>query len=231
MKNQIISSQTAIIEKTMAVSDIAKALGVSYDSANNAVKRCFPTIVKNGIQTKLNEKQVAYISRELKQNTQVTNQMTFEAGSKVKNTQTELEILDNAMKAMIDLQNLYNLKESEYKEIIARKDARLIEQQPKADFYDAVAESKDAIDIGKVAKVLNIGIGRNRLFETLRNKHILQNNNVPYQKYIDAGYFRVIEQKYMNINGTTHINVKTLVYQRGVDFIRKICIANNVITN
>jgi phage antirepressor YoqD-like protein len=46
------------------------------------------------------------------------------------------------------------------------------------------------------------------------------NNNRPYQKYIDSGYFRVIEQKYMK-NGEEHINFKTLVYQRGLDFIRK----------
>jgi hypothetical protein len=84
-------------EKTMTVKEVAGALGISYDSANNAVKRLFPNIIKNGVQTVLGENQVACISKELKQNTQVTNQMTFEAGSKVKNTTTELEVLGNAV--------------------------------------------------------------------------------------------------------------------------------------
>ena len=95
--------------------------------------------------------------------------------------------------------------------------------KPKEDFFDAVADSKDAIEIGKVAKVLNFpGIGRNKLFEILRRKGILMKNNIPYQKYIDNGCFRTIEQKYSLPDGETRISIKTLVYQKGVDYIRKV---------
>lgn len=99
---------------------------------------------------------------------------------------------------------------------------RLIEaQRPKVEFFDAVADSKDAVPMNDVAKVLDIkGMGRNNLFEFLRNKKILMLNNRPYQQFIDRGYFRVIEQHYMK-NGEECINFKTLVYQKGVDFIRK----------
>ena len=85
--------------------------------------------------------------------------------------------------------------------------------KPKEEFFDAVAGSKDAIEIGKVAKVLNYpGVGRNKLFEILREKGILMKDNIPYQKYIDNGCFRTIEQKYSTPNGETRINIKTLVY-------------------
>lgn len=47
-------------------------------------------------------------------------------------------------------------------------------------------------------------------------------DNVPYQKYIDNGCFRMIEQKYQMPDGETRISIKTLVYQKGVDYIRKI---------
>ena len=95
--------------------------------------------------------------------------------------------------------------------------------KPKEEFFDAVAESKDAIEIGKVAKVLNYpGIGRNKLFDILRKKKILMQNNIPYQKYIDCGYFRTIEQKYATPDGEIKISIKTLVYQKGVDYIRKL---------
>lgn len=95
--------------------------------------------------------------------------------------------------------------------------------KPKEEFFDAVTDSKDAIDIGQVAKVLNFtGIGRNKLFEILRNNGILKQNNEPYQKYIDCGYFRVVEQKYEARPGEIRINIKTLVFQKGVDYIRKI---------
>jgi phage antirepressor YoqD-like protein len=47
-------------------------------------------------------------------------------------------------------------------------------------------------------------------------------DNKPYQKYIDNGYFRVIEQKWTRPDGETVISFKTLVYQKGIDYIRKI---------
>ena len=96
-----------------------------------------------------------------------------------------------------------------------------IEMKPKAEFFDAVAGSRTAISLGDVAKILSYPkIGRNKLFEILRDRDILQNNNIPYQKYIDAGYFRVIEQKY-NAGDEVRISLKTLVYQKGIDYIKK----------
>ena len=97
------------------------------------------------------------------------------------------------------------------------------EMKPKAEFFDQVASSKTAIQMSEVAKVLNYpGYGRNRLFEFLRNKKVLMTNNIPYQKYVDCGYFRVIEQKFSKPNGDTAINIKTLVYQKGINFIKKL---------
>lgn len=95
--------------------------------------------------------------------------------------------------------------------------------KPKEEFFDAVTDSKDAIDMGQVAKVLNYPkIGRNKLFEILRENGILQQNNQPYQTYIDRGYFRVVEQKFEPTPGEIRINIKTLVFQKGIDYIRKI---------
>ena len=108
-------------------------------------------------------------------------------------------------------------------QLAADQAKQLLEQKPKVEFFNAVAESKDAIEIASVAKILNVpGVGRNKLFEFLRDHKILMNNNQPFQKYIDAGYFRIVEQKYCRPNGDTCINIKTLVYQRGVQYIRKI---------
>lgn len=113
--------------------------------------------------------------------------------------------------------------------MLAAKQAEQIEQQqkllevqkPKVEFFDSVADSKTAVPMNDVAKVLSIkGYGRNNLFEYLRNNKVLMNNNRPYQKYVDAGYFRVIEQHYQR-NGEEQISFKTLVYQRGIDFIRR----------
>jgi len=91
---------------------------------------------------------------------------------------------------------------------------------PKAEFFDAVTDSKTAISIGEVAKVLDMGIGQNKLFAFLREQKILDRQNIPYQEYIDRGYFRIVEQKY-EVHGEVRINIKTLVFQKGIDWIRK----------
>ena len=106
--------------------------------------------------------------------------------------------------------------------IIQEKDRLLQEQKPKVEFFDTVANSKTALPMDKVAKVLDMGIGRNKLFEILRDKKILDRSNIPYQTSVDRGYFRVVEQKYTKPTGETVVTTKTLVYQRGVDYIRKI---------
>jgi len=106
--------------------------------------------------------------------------------------------------------------------LIEKKDNQLLEQKPAVDFYKAVTNSKDAIDIGSASKVLHYGGGRHKLFVFLRDNGILMQNNQPYQEYIDRGYFRTIEQKYVKPDGSTHINIKTVVYQKGLDYIRKL---------
>ncbi len=128
---------------------------------------------------------------------------------------------------LIDLEKAWNTPEQIMAralrvadQTIASLNKKVIEMKPKAEFFDAVTDSKTAIPIGDVAKVLDMGIGRNKLFEFLREEKILMSDNRPYQKYIDQEYFRVVEQKYEK-NGDTYINLKTLVFQKGVDFIRR----------
>ena len=105
--------------------------------------------------------------------------------------------------------------------IISQKEKQIEQMKPKAEFFDAVADSKTAISMNEVSKVLGIkGYGRNNLFEFLRNIGILDRWNVPYQRYVECGWFRVIEQKYSK-NGEQCVSTKTLVYQKGVDAIRK----------
>ena len=87
--------------------------------------------------------------------------------------------------------------------------------------FDAVTDSKTAISIGETAKVLDAGIGQNKLFAFLRDNNILKSDNTPYQRYIDMGYFRVVEQKY-EVHGEIKISIKTLVFQKGIDFIRRL---------
>ena len=105
---------------------------------------------------------------------------------------------------------------------LEEKERTIAELAPKAEFFDAVTDSKDTMDMGEAAKVLNMGIGRNNLFKFLKYKGVLMSDKQPYQKYIDSGYFRTILQPYRKPNGELCNRVKTLVYPKGLDFIRRL---------
>lgn len=106
-------------------------------------------------------------------------------------------------------------------------EAKVAELQPKADFYDAAASSESLFSMADVAKVLDMGIGRNKLFKFLREKKILQGDNMPYQRFVDAGYFKVVEGKFMAGDNVV-ISKTTYVKQKGIDYIRK-CLTNETV--
>ena len=101
---------------------------------------------------------------------------------------------------------------------------KIQEDKPKVEFYNDVTDSKHTCDMQTVAKVLNFkGVGRNTLFEILRNENVLQTDNKPYQKFVDAGWFRLIETKYNDEkSGELRIYFKTVVFQKGIEKISNI---------
>ena len=119
---------------------------------------------------------------------------------------------------------------AEQQEMIEAQQVLIEAQKPKVEFYDCVTGSDDTIDMAEVAKVLNCGMGRNRIFQLLREKEILNNSNQPYQQFVDRGYFRVIESKFTLPDGTTRINLKTVVFQKGLDFIRSVVTGNKSVS-
>ena len=140
--------------------------------------------------------------------------------------QTVKQTIDNLLDNPTTLQMLLNesLARSQKLGLENKQLREVIKQQaPKVEFYDDVAGSSDTIDMKEVAKVLNVkGLGRNNLFEMLRNRKVLDRNNQPYQKFVDSGYFRIIESRYTLPTGEVKISLKTVVFQKGLAYIRKI---------
>lgn len=137
---------------------------------------------------------------------------------------------------LIDLEKAWNTPEQVMAralkladQTIASLNKTIETMKPKVEFFEAVTDSKDAISMADVAKVLDFGGGRNTLFKILRQEKILQKDNRPYQEYIDRGFFRVVEQKYDKGYGETGINIKTLVFQKGVEYIRKLLVKREYI--
>lgn len=97
---------------------------------------------------------------------------------------------------------------------------KISQDAPKVEFAMAVRRMEGACHIGDFGKV--VGIGRNTLFAKLRSDGILMANNIPYQQYIDAEYFVVIEQTpYTDRNGKAHPAFTTMVTGKGQVWLEK----------
>lgn len=86
---------------------------------------------------------------------------------------------------------------------IEEQQLQLEEQKPKVEFADHVSESENLITMEYMAKLANnehINVGRNKLFSWLREQKILKFDNVPYQNFIDKGYFKVRESTFRRNN-------------------------------
>ena len=103
-------------------------------------------------------------------------------------TETYLPFADDSVKELFRL----NLK------VIRQLNEKIEQDKPLVDFANHVGKSENLIDMGTMAKlaekeVENIRIGRTRLFKWLREKDVLMSNNLPYQRYVEAGYFQVCD--------------------------------------
>jgi phage antirepressor YoqD-like protein len=217
------NSQVAAMPKTVTVIETAESIAQTCGYNVETVRRIIRELgfSENGVKTVLTQEQAEAVKRRIVAN-------LSRGTNNVNRPTTTVVVGEND--PVLELASLYaRIDEIKSARIAtleaenAEKADRLAIAKPKAEFFDQVADPNDALQMRDVAAALNIpSLGWNKLFELLRKKGVLDNRNVPYREYQDRGYFRVIEQQGTDKEGDTHINLKSLVYQRGVDFIRKV---------
>ncbi|OZG52794.1 phage antirepressor KilAC domain-containing protein [Pseudoscardovia suis] len=113
----------------------------------------------------------------------------------------------------------------EQEETIASQSAQLEEQKPKVLFADAVSASDGTCLVGELAKMLRqngVQVGQNRLFARLREDGYLgksgQNRNVPTQKAMERGLFRIKETAVTHSDGHVTISRTAKVTGAGQRF-------------
>ena len=140
---------------------------------------------------------------------------------KIENNASNFQIPQSYGEALILAGNLQIQSEEQQKQIDVQT-KQIAEMQPKVEFHDRVTQREETFSMGTVAKILGFkNIGRNRLFEILREEGVLMSGNEPYQKYINSGYFKLVETEYER-NGEMTLGSKVVVFQKGVDFILKL---------
>lgn len=105
---------------------------------------------------------------------------------------------------------------------IAAQQSRIVELEPKARFADAVAASDGTCLVGELAKMLRqngMDIGQNRLFRLLQADGYLgktgSNRNVPTQRAMDLGLFRIKETTVTHADGHTTVSRTPKVTGKG----------------
>lgn len=105
--------------------------------------------------------------------------------------------------------------------------AKIADDKPKVAAYDVfMGVNDDLITIGDFAKILHTkwnDIKPHRLFAILREAKILKDSyfekNIPYQKYIDKGYFKVKESASTNSLGYRFISKQALITPKGQKYL------------
>lgn len=105
---------------------------------------------------------------------------------------------------------------------IAEQQTRIVELEPKARFADAVAASDGTCLVGELAKMLRqngMDLGQNRLFRLLQADGYLgksgSNRNVPTQRAMDLGLFRIKETTVTHADGHTTVSRTPKVTGKG----------------
>ena len=104
---------------------------------------------------------------------------------------------------------------------IEKLNERIRHNQPLVEFANQVTGTNDLIDMNAMAKLAraeNIPVGRNKLYSWLKRTGVLMSNNLPYQRYIDRGYFAVKESVF-EVNGLKKTYRQTFVTGKGQLFI------------
>lgn len=135
--------------------------------------------------------------------------------------ETKLSAVNAKASLLLDIYNGGEAGVIASKKLVEIETQPLVEKikrdKPFVDFAEHIQKTDGSIDMAEMAKCASkhgMNIGRNGLFKFLRANKILMSNNVPYQKYIDNGWFEVIEVP-VSVGGIKNIKLKTLVKPKG----------------
>jgi len=91
---------------------------------------------------------------------------------------------------------------------------------PAVEFAHTVRDIEAGIDMARMARLLKFG--RNTFIACLRTDGILMENNLPYQKYMARGYFRVIEGTFTHkTSGKVEPTFSTRVTGKGQVYLQR----------
>lgn len=95
--------------------------------------------------------------------------------------------------------------------------------EPRSLYFEQMITTDGLISMQEVAKLLNIkDVGRTNLYKELRlGNVIMKNSTIPYQHFVNKGYFELKEEIVFLKGDIRKVNVVTYATQKGLAFIFK----------
>lgn len=194
------------LNNLISIDELAKILNYDSDYLRKKCKELGFT--QNGIKTMLNEQQVENIRKIL-----VPRTLDMKVqGEQIK---TSISIKENFLKATQDYIALIESEKEELKK-------KIEQDKPLVDFANTVSKTYNYISIGEFAKITykDLKLGSGNMFKFLKTHKILMENNIPYQQYIDAGYFKVKENTFNTAFGVKTYT-RTFITGKGQIYLAK----------
>lgn len=227
---RIITDQQG--EPWFVAADIARALG--YNDADQAIRRHCKGVTKAPVETTGGMQRASIIPERdvyrLVMRSKLESAERFEewvvgevlpsirkhGGYLAGQEQDAPELI--MAKALMVAQSVIDRKSQE----LAAAQQTIAANAPAVAFAGLVAEDDKGVLLGNFAKA--IGFGPRKIFPLLHELRILMQggnrHNLPFQEYLDRGYFKVVE-KPCNANGETRISFITHVTGKGQQWLTK----------
>jgi phage antirepressor YoqD-like protein len=213
----------------VSLKDISYITGASYRTVAAYAQKAGWT--ENGKTTLLDERQTTIILEAMKNghaggpdNAADTLQTRLQGIETAQSRAVRIAVLAEKRHELdLRIQEELNAEISELRDEITQKTQKIAEDAPKVRAWERCLNAEGYMDFQETAAVLNIpGLGRNNLFALLRREGVLNRRNIPYRHHIEKGYFRVIETAGYDQWGDEHVNTKTLVHSKGIEFILRL---------
>jgi phage antirepressor YoqD-like protein len=184
------------------ISQISNIINLSVDETINLINLKFPNLIANGKRTLLTIEQV----QELKTSTPMQN-----------TTGVEVSTDDEMILKIKDVMSWLNSKTKDIENKLNIANEKILIDKPKVELYDDLMNINDLHEMKEVSDILKIG--RNTLFAILREKKILNDENLPYSQYKEMKLFEVKIKPIPGINKNKSV---TLATPKGIEYIKKL---------
>ena len=173
--------------------------------------------IEHGKTTYWSEAEVTLLLEKMKVNTknQYDLPSSLDGIDTSKSRVLRLQVLQKQM------QEIYEAEISELRAENEVQKERLAIVEPKAEVYDLTADTKGAFSVSETAKVLKLPFGSKTLFKKLREMRVLMADNVPYQDFINRGYF-VVDQYLVQMRNNSEVKKVTKVTAKGRYWLARI---------